>query len=229
MDTLQIDSTQLVVFRNDARYDYDRELVGGSQNLLEWLAEVVSEWLNETFDVVLDSDVTYWALLILGALVVAFALWLYWRFRPKLFVKGEKNGALDYDVTEDTIYGVDFDKDISKALKAADYRQAVRLLYLQTLLHLQNTGRIDWQPSRTPAQYMRQADIAPFSDMSRHFIQVRYGNYQATSDLFDRMKALQKEVMLQTAVTPNGQTAVSPNGQTSVSPNAQTTKKGGEP
>lgn len=217
-DTLQIDSTQLAVFRNDARYDYDRELVGGSQNLLEWLAEVVNEWIKDTFDVVLDSDITYWLLLILGALVVAFAGWLYWRFHPKLFVKGEKNGALDYDVEEDTIYGVDFDKDISKALKAADYRQAVRLLYLQTLLHLQNAGRIEWQPSKTPAQYMRQADIPPFSDMSRYFIQVRYGNYEATGDLFDRMKLLQEAVMNQTAVSPNDQL-----------PNDQTTKKGGEP
>jgi hypothetical protein len=33
--------------------------------------------------------------------------------------------------------------------------------------------------------------MQPFSDMSRHFIQVRYGNFPATRDLFDRMKALQ--------------------------------------
>lgn len=194
-DTLTLDSVQIEAFKADPRYDYDRELVGGSQNMLEWLAEVVNEWISDTFNVVLDSDVTYWLLIVFGVLALAFAAWLYWRFQPKLFVKGEKNSALDYDVTEDTIYGVDFDRDINEVLRAGDYRQAVRLLYLQTLLYLQNTGRIDWQPSKTPAQYMRQVGMQPFSDMSRHFIQVRYGNFPATRDLFDRMKALQQEVM----------------------------------
>jgi len=190
-DTLQVDSTQLSVFQSDSRYNYDRELVGGSQDLLEWLATVVNDWIRETFDVVMDNDVTYYILIGIGILTIAFLLWLYWRIRPKLFTRGEKGDALDYEVDEDTIYGVDFDADIRQAVALQDYRQAVRLLYLQTLKQLEDQGRIEWNPSKTPAQYMRQVNQPSFSEMSRLFIQVRYGNFDATEDMYERMKALQ--------------------------------------
>ena len=174
-DTLQIDSVQLVAFQQDPHYDYDRELMGGSQNLLEWLSEVISEWIKDTFDVVLDNDFTYYLLIFIGVLVLAFLAWLWWYKRPKLFMKG--------------------DKEDKQALKAADYRQAVRLSYLQTLKYLEDTGKIEWQPSKTPSQYVRQVNMPAFSSLSRHFINVRYGNYEATAELYEQVKALQAEVM----------------------------------
>ena len=76
MDSLQLDSAQLAVFQHDTRFDYDRELVGGSQNLLEWLTTVISEWLEETFNVLVDNDVVYYSLIGLGALLVLFLSWL---------------------------------------------------------------------------------------------------------------------------------------------------------
>lgn len=193
-DTLQVDSTQLSVFQQDSRYDYDRELVGGSQDLLEWLASVVNEWINDTFDVVLDNDVTYYILIGVGILTIAFLLWLYWRMRPKLFMKGENGDALDYEVDEDTIYGVDFDADIRKAVAEKDFRQAVRLLYLKSLKQLEDQGKIEWNPSKTPVQYMRQVNHPAFSEMSRLFIQVRYGNFEATEEMYERMEALHLEL-----------------------------------
>jgi hypothetical protein len=116
-----------------------------------------------------------------------------WKRNPQLFMKKEEEGV-DYDVEEDTIYGVDFDSEIRQALAAQDYRQAVRLLYLQTLKHLSDQGRINWQPSKTPMQYMRELELPAFSELSRHFIRVRYGNFGATEALFREMESLQREV-----------------------------------
>ena len=53
--------------------------------------------------------------------------------------------ARPYTVGEDTIYGVDFAERIAYALARTDYREAVRLLYLQTLKQLSDGKRIDWQ------------------------------------------------------------------------------------
>ena len=177
------------MFQHDSRFDYDRELVGGSQNLLEWLTSVISEWIEETFDVLVDNGVVYYSLIALGVLLVLFIAWLVWKKNPKLFMRKEDE-SLDYDVQEDTIYGVDFDADISDALSRQDYRQAVRLLYLQTLKQLSDAGRIDWQPSKTPSQYVREYGHQAFAELSSHFVRVRYGNFEATKELFEEMMRL---------------------------------------
>ena len=194
-DTLHIDSAQIIVWQNDSRYDYDREIVGGSQNLLEWIAALISQWVNDIFGTVLDNDVVYYALVVMGGLAVIGLGWLLWIKRFSLFYGKSHDEALDYEVVEDTIYGVDFDADLREALATKDYRQAVRLLYLQTLLYLQNAGQIDWQPSKTPTQYMRQVSQPAFSQLTGIFIQVRYGNFEASEELFQRMKALQETLM----------------------------------
>lgn len=53
----------------------------------------------------------------------------------ELFMRSRKS-TLPYTVGEDTIYGVDFAERIADALARTDYREAVRLLYLQTLKQL---------------------------------------------------------------------------------------------
>ena len=45
-------------------------------------------------------------------------------------------------------------KRIADALCPTDYREAVRLLYLQTLKQLSDGKRIDWQLYKTPTQYI---------------------------------------------------------------------------
>lgn len=194
-DTLHIDSAQIAVWQDDGRYDYDREIVGGSENLLEWLASLISRWLNKTFDTVLDDDVVYYVLVGLGVVAVMVVGWLLWKQRSKLFYGKDEEEALEYEVVEDTIYGVDFDADLREALANENYRQAIRLVYLQTLLYLQEAGKIDWQPSKTPTQYMRQVNQPAFSQLTALFVQVRYGNYEVSEALYQRMKTLQEAVI----------------------------------
>ena len=118
-----------------------------------------------------------------------------WKKNPRLFRRADDDGSPDYDVEEDTIYGIDFDAEIDQAFQQHDYRQAVRLLYLQTLKQLSDAGRIDWQPSKTPMQYARQMNDAAFRELSNHFIRVRYGNFEATEPLFQQMRQLQQSIV----------------------------------
>lgn len=196
-DTLQLNTEVLTALQSDPQYDYDRELVGGGENLLEWLRRVIIEWLEDNLNMVVEEEVVNYVLIGIGVLVVLFLAYLYWRFRPKLFVRGGNEEEMAYDVQEDTIYGVDFKADITKAVSSGDYRQAVRLVYLQTLLYLQNASLIDWQPSKTPVQYMRQVNNPAFTTMSQHFMRVRYGNFEASKELFEEMQALQQTLNIQ--------------------------------
>ena len=143
----------------------------------------------------LDNDVVYYTLVVLGTLLALFLAWMLWRRRHRLFYGKDQDEGVDYEVVEDTIYGVDFDAEIREALAAGDYRQAVRMVYLQTLSYLQDKGTIDWQPSKTPSQYMRQVNQPAFSQLTRLFVLVRYGNFEASEDIFQQMKSQQDAVM----------------------------------
>ena len=76
----------------------------------------------------------------------------------------------------------------------SDYREAVRLLYLQTLKQLSDEKRIDWQLYKTPTQYVYEVRMPAFRQLTNHFLRVRYGNFEATEALFHVMRSLQEEV-----------------------------------
>lgn len=106
---------------------------------------------------------------------------------------------LAYHVEEDTIYGIDFEKEISAAMLRNEYREAVRLLYLQTLKQLSDAEKIDWQPYKTPTEYTYELKAnalrTPFRELTNRFLRVRYGNFEATEALFHEMQTLQREIM----------------------------------
>ncbi|MBQ8126951.1 MAG: DUF4129 domain-containing protein [Prevotella sp.] len=163
---------------------------------MEYLGEVISRWLNDTLGTALDSQAVYYALLVIGGLAVGVLAWLVWWRRAGLFMRSEKAAATDYTIAEDTIYGIDFDAELAAAEARGDYRQAVRLVYLQTLRRLSDSGQIDWHPSKTPRQYEREVGQGAFSELSHQFVRVRYGNFEATASTFAEMRRLQAAVVV---------------------------------
>ena len=192
-DTLVCDTAQLALWRADAAYDYNRELIAPDINLFEsfnrWFAEVMMKIFGNGF-VTENSE-----LILIGIAILLLGLigWFVYRKNPGLFVYSRKDG-LPYTVAEDTIYGVDFARAIDTALSRGDYREAVRLLYLQTLKRLDEEKRIDWQPNRTPTQYIYEVKSPAFRQLTHHFLRVRYGNFEADETLFRTMRSLQDEV-----------------------------------
>ena len=195
MDTLQLDSALIAQWKADGRYDYDREMVADSRNLLEWIMEWLEEFIRKAVNAATENDVVFYTLVVLGASLVALVGWLLWRYYQRLFMKAESGDTLDYDVEQDTIYGIDFEAAIAQALAENDYRQAMRMVYLQTLKRLSDDGTIDWQPSKTPMQYVRQVGRREFAELSRLFILVRYGNHEANESMFLQMKELRQLII----------------------------------
>ena len=192
-DTLICDTAQLAMWQADAAYDYNRELIAPDINLLEsfnrWFAKVMTKIFGNGF-VAENSE-----LILIGIAILLLVLigWFVYRKHPGLFVYSRKDG-LPYTVAEDTIYGVDFAGAIDAALSRGDYREAVRLLYLQTLKRLNEEGRIDWELYKTPTQYIYEVKSRAFRQLTHHFLRVRYGNFEADETLFRTMRSLQDEV-----------------------------------
>ena len=104
--------------------------------------------------------------------------------------RSKKNAENDgYIVEEDNIYGIDFPSTIDQALKVGNYREAVRLVYLQTLRHLSDAGKIDWQPAKTPSQYLNEYNGRPFHHLTTTFVRIRYGGYDADASTTDAAMA----------------------------------------
>lgn len=193
VDTLVCDTAQVVVWQSDPVFAYSRELIAPEINVLEWLSGWFGRMLDKIFGNTFVEEYSDVVLICVAALILMLVIWFVYKKRPELFMCPRKS-ALLYTVGEDTIYGVDFAEKIAGALAREDYREAVRLLYLQTLKRLSDGKRIEWQLYKTPTQYIYEVRLSAFREMTNHFLRVRYGNFEANETLFRMMLALQKEV-----------------------------------
>ena len=175
-DTLVCDSAQLAAFRSDAAYDYNRELITPEINIFEWIRGQFGELLGKIFGSRFAEEYSGLIMICLAILLLLLIVWFVYKKRPELFMRSHKN-SLPYTVEEDTIYGVDFPKGIDEALK-----------------QLSDAERIDWQLYKTPTQYIYEVRLPAFRQMTNHFLRVRYGNFEATEELFREMQALQEEI-----------------------------------
>ncbi|MDR0961783.1 MAG: DUF4129 domain-containing protein [Mediterranea sp.] len=191
-DTLVIDTALVAQWQSMPRYQYNRELFTPEVNFWEWLMRQIDEWLYRLFN---SSNIApQYAKLILitlGVLLVAAVIWMVYKKNIGLFV-GNRTSRMPYRVTEDTIYGVDFPHAIADALAAHDYREAMRLLYLQTLKQLSDAQLIRWELYKTPTEYLREVPQPALEKLTYLFLRIRYGNFEATAELYHSMTELQR-------------------------------------
>lgn len=161
-DTLVCDTVQIAKWQSESAYDYNRELITPEINIFEWFRRQFGELLRKIFGSRFAEEYSELILICLAIIILLLIIWFVYKKRPELFMRSPKN-KLPYEVGEDTIYGVDFAGGIADALSRSDYREAVRLLYLQTLKRLSDEKRIDWQPYKTPTQYIKEVRMPRFS------------------------------------------------------------------
>lgn len=192
-DTLVVDTARLHAWLQDSDYAYDRELMSYHKSLTEWLSEQIDDFLRSIFgsDFYLTYGDDLWV--VLGLVVVlVVAVFAVLRYHG-LFGRSDQQN-MEYKVAEDTIYGVDFAQAIEQAWARKDYRETLRLLYLQTLKKQSDGHRIQWQPFKTPTQYTYEYPNADFRKMTNLFIRVRYGNFEATELMVNEMRSYQRGV-----------------------------------
>lgn len=197
-DTLICDTGRIAMWQSNPDFDYNRDLVRPEVDLIQWISSWFGDWLSRIFGHTFASKYTEVVLIVLFVLVVALIVWFVYRKRPELFMRSRKY-AVAYSVENDTIYGVDFEKEIADALSQNDFKEASRLLYLQTLKWLTDEGRIDWQLYKTPTEYIYEIKVEEqrfsFRRLTNRFLRARYGNFGVTESDFREMEVLQQEMM----------------------------------
>lgn len=184
IDTLKTDSAMLNALRNNPDFGYSRELVQVKSSTWQWMSDRLAEWYQSLLNSVFPNE-NNWYLWLIVALVVIGIIIAIVVVRNRYLLRLKENTDSGYVVTDDTIYGIDFEQQIKSALGRDDYRTALRMIYLQTLKWLDDNHHIHWQPQKTPSQYVREYRCAPFNTLTTLFIRIRYGGFEADRALVD--------------------------------------------
>lgn len=193
IDTLKTDSAMLNALRNNPDFGYSRELVQVKSSTWQWMSDRLAEWYQSLFNSVFPNE-NNWYLWLLAAVVMIGIIIAIVVLRNRYLLRRKENTDSGYVVTDDTIYGIDFEQQIKAALGRDDYRTALRMIYLQTLKWLDDNHHIHWQPQKTPSQYVREYRCAPFNTLTTLFIRIRYGGFEADRALVDEALHLQATV-----------------------------------
>ena len=127
MDTLSCDTTLLSLMRNHPAYDYSHELETQEVSLMDWIWQKIMDFLNEVFGEITGNHLTTPLMIMAGLALTGLVLWFLYKKRPELFLRNAKR-RLFVEEEGDTIYGIDFEKEIQQTVQRGDYRGAVRYL-----------------------------------------------------------------------------------------------------
>ncbi|GAB3987390.1 hypothetical protein GCM10028807_07410 [Spirosoma daeguense] len=185
------DSDHLSSLQTDHDYQYGNDTPPPENPLARfftWLIRKFSEFLNST------AYVYFWQYVFLAA-IGALAIYLLIKAEAIgfLFPKKAQSRDLNYENLIENIHEIDFNTAIEEAITAHNFRLAVRLLYLQTLKHLNDAGKIDYKPDKTNRQYVSElASLsiqADFEQLTRQFEVVWYGDFPINASQFGIIQA----------------------------------------
>lgn len=185
-DTLVYDAERIAYWQNDGLHRYDADMPAPDFDFMGLLVRWLNRWLDSLDPSGKLSVYADWIGVGLFVLLLLAVVWLFFRKRSGLLIRSSRN--VRPDVTEENIHHLDFEAEQNRALSAGDYRKAICLLYLRQLKQFSDAGLVVWQPCKTPSQYLRELSddrkCDAFRQLTRIFLQVRYGNFEATAPLY---------------------------------------------
>lgn len=192
-DTIVAHQQVLEEIRSSSTYDYDRQISGRESHLLDDIFDAIEKIFNQSAMTL--NNTPEWLWWILGIIALCVIIVLLYMNREAVIKRFMRNHKVKYTAEEDDINAIDFELEIAKALKAGNYRAACRYIYLKTLKALSDGKAIDWKIFKTPLQYTSEVRDREFRDITNHFLRVRYGDFEATGELYDEMLALHRVIV----------------------------------
>ncbi len=131
---------------------------------------------------------------ILLAAIAGLVVWLLYKAEVlgHLFPGRASKTGLDYETLNENIHQINFSDRINEAVESKNYRMAVRLLYLQTLKGLADSGLIRWQPDKTNRQYAQELTGNPkrlsFEQLTTQFEYAWYGDFPVDETRFSTIR-----------------------------------------
>jgi hypothetical protein len=191
-------------FQTDRDYQYDHEAPPPENPVARFF-----NWLYRRFMDFLTSEAyqNIWQYILLAA-IAGFVIYLLMKAEVLgfLFSKKAQSTGLDYENLAENIHEIDFNAAIEEAIGQRNFRLAVRLLYLQTLKHLTDSGLIAYKPDKTNRQYVYElanTQFQPdFDRLTQQFDFIWYGNFPIDASRFEEVRQ-QFQAFNQAVFQPN--------------------------
>lgn len=192
LDLRAFEAKALEAYRQDPDFRYEEGL--RSLDELNWWERFLERVRRFIFGQS-EAGQTFWKVLLYALAVgaVLFVVFGLLKIGPRSFF-GKSSGQLTPEFAEldEDIHAMDFDQLVTQALQQQNYRQALRLLYLETLKFLSEKGHIEWQADKTNLDY--RLELAgtrwqgAFDELTLHYEYVWYGDFPLDQVGFERLQ-----------------------------------------
>lgn len=134
-------------------------------------------------------------LYIMGILGILFFILTFLKVDVRgVFSKKAKQIPVNFEDLGENLAELDFEGLIRQARTKGDYRAAVRLVFLETLNLLTTEGHIRWKINKTNQDYLAELRTSrfreEFTDLTRSYEYVWYGDYDINEQGFDAMEKI---------------------------------------
>ncbi len=183
-------SPKINTYLNDSDFLYDTEPVVSPQTLWQriwfWILGIISEFF---YLLGKGGNLTAYIFYGLMLFLLVFIILKLMGLNPHhLLMKSRRILVPDIPVFDDDINAVNFDKIISDALSAEDYRKAIRFLYIKFLKLLSDHEYIEWKREKTNTDYKREMKNNKYSDefsyLTKIYEYVWYGEFSISKNFF---------------------------------------------
>ena len=165
-----------------ANKDFDKKkdpANGAGLNFWEWLAR--QGWYK----------VLAWIIIIGGFTVVL--IWYLASSNVSIFRRRPKTVAeADAGEITENIFGIDYTKEIDKAMKEGNYRLGVRLMFLRLLKNLSERNIIQYKQDKTNFDYLMQVSNSvyykDFFRLTHNYEYAWYGGFSVSPEIFTTIK-----------------------------------------
>ncbi len=184
------DSQILSTYRANEEFNYN-QLPSSRQNILSIIFNKFLSFLIRIFGNQFFAWLVMIVLIIVGLVGLGFALYGLFGIGKTIPVYSEEKRKLAYSIHDEDIATIDFPAEIDQAVVQADYRKAIRLLYLYSLRILSDKKYIEWRPSKTNYDYVielrHENNRNQFQEILYYFEYVWYGDFHAEKIHYDSM------------------------------------------
>ncbi|MGC4021000.1 MAG: DUF4129 domain-containing protein [Cyclobacteriaceae bacterium] len=155
-----------------------------------WLSYLISRLFRGATTTNLGRLIMY----VVGGIILVWIIMALLKVNAfRIFFSGaDVDKPSSYQIFNENIHEMDFDKLIGDAVDKNDFRLGTRLVFLYALKILSDKHLINWSPGKTNHEYVNELereDLRPsFNDLSIYFDYAWYGNFSVSSEKFKNVQ-----------------------------------------